>query len=276
MHGENFLHRDIAPDNIIVRADGTPVLLDFGAARRAVAEMSRTMTGIVKAGYSPHEQYSSDSRLQGPWSDLYALGGALYRAVTGQAPEEATLRVDQDHVLPAAKAAKGTLPAGFPVGHRRLPQGSPLRAASVRGAAAAHDARRGGAIEKRTGALQAAQRPGRSAANQEARQLRAARSRDGRSPSPPRSSPCWAVPTAGSSTCAGNPPAPALQTPRSSERPNPKRAARRWRRPRSGRPKSMQSGVARTRRRCPPSARPASTRSGSGRRRRRGRPAPSR
>ena len=66
MHGENFLHRDIAPDNIIVRADGTPVLLDFGAARRAVAEMSRTLTGIVKAGYSPHEQYSSDSRLQGP------------------------------------------------------------------------------------------------------------------------------------------------------------------------------------------------------------------
>ena len=113
MHGENFLHRDIAPDNIIVRADGTPVLLDFGAARRAVAEMTRTMTGIVKAGYSPHEQYSSDSRLQGPWSDLYALGGALYRAVTGQAPEEATLRVDQDHVVPAAKAAKGTYRPGF-------------------------------------------------------------------------------------------------------------------------------------------------------------------
>ena len=41
MHAANFLHRDIAPDNIIVRADGTPVLLDFGAARRAVAEASR-------------------------------------------------------------------------------------------------------------------------------------------------------------------------------------------------------------------------------------------
>jgi serine/threonine protein kinase len=106
LHGENFLHRDIAPDNIIVRADGTPVLLDFGAARRAVAEMSRTMTGIVKAGYSPHEQYSSDSRLQGPWSDLYALGGTLYRAVTGHPPEEATLRVDEDHMPPAAQVAR--------------------------------------------------------------------------------------------------------------------------------------------------------------------------
>jgi serine/threonine protein kinase len=106
MHAENFLHRDIAPDNIIVRADGSPVLLDFGAARRAVAEMSRTMTGIVKAGYSPHEQYSSDSRLQGPWSDLYALGGTLYRAVTGNPPEEATLRVDEDHMPPASQVAR--------------------------------------------------------------------------------------------------------------------------------------------------------------------------
>ena len=107
MHGTNFLHRDIAPDNIIVRSDGTPVLLDFGAARRAVAEMSRSLTGIVKAGYSPHEQYSSDGRLQGPWSDLYALGGTLYRAVTGKAPEEATLRFDEDNMASVAKLAKG-------------------------------------------------------------------------------------------------------------------------------------------------------------------------
>ena len=52
MHAAEFLHRDIAPDNIIVRTDGTRVLLDFGAARRPVAEMSRSLTGIVKAGYS--------------------------------------------------------------------------------------------------------------------------------------------------------------------------------------------------------------------------------
>ncbi|HEY5831669.1 MAG TPA: DUF4189 domain-containing protein [Hyphomicrobiaceae bacterium] len=107
MHGENFLHRDISPDNIIVRADGTPVLLDFGAARRAVAKVSRSLTGIVKAGYSPQEQYAADSRLQGPWSDLYALGGTLYLAVTGKRPEEATLRVADDRTRPAAAAARG-------------------------------------------------------------------------------------------------------------------------------------------------------------------------
>jgi len=103
MHASSFLHRDIAPDNIIVRPDGTPVLLDFGAARSVVAKQTRTMTGIVKAGYSPHEQYSSDSRLQGPWSDLYALGGTLYRAVVGRAPDEATLRISDDHMRRASK-----------------------------------------------------------------------------------------------------------------------------------------------------------------------------
>jgi len=113
MHAADFLHRDIAPDNIIVRADGTPVLLDFGAARRAVAEMSRSLTGIVKAGYSPHEQYSSDGRLQGPWSDIYALGGTLYRAVAGKAPEEATLRFDEDRMVSAAEAGKGKYRQSF-------------------------------------------------------------------------------------------------------------------------------------------------------------------
>jgi Protein kinase domain/PDZ domain len=116
MHAENFLHRDIAPDNIIIRANGTPVLLDFGASRRAVAEKSRTLTGIVKAGYSPQEQYASDSRLQGPWSDLYALGATLYRAVTGTPPEEATIRVADDRMVPAAGVTGGGYRPAFLAG----------------------------------------------------------------------------------------------------------------------------------------------------------------
>jgi hypothetical protein len=113
LHAADLLHRDIAPDNILIRPDGTPVLLDFGAARRAVAEMSRALTGIIKVGYSPHEQYAADGRYQGPWSDLYALGATLYKAVAGKKPEEATLRMSDDRMPPAAEVGKGAFRPSF-------------------------------------------------------------------------------------------------------------------------------------------------------------------
>ncbi len=107
MHKNDFLHRDIAPDNIIVRSDGSPVLLDFGASRRVMNAMSGTLTGVVKQGYSPQEQYSSDVRAQGPWTDIYSLGATLYLAVTGQIPTEATARMLEDGMQSALDAAHG-------------------------------------------------------------------------------------------------------------------------------------------------------------------------
>ena len=96
VHRANFLHRDIKPGNIIIRAvDGSPVLLDFGSARQAIGAKSRLMTTIVTPGYAPIEQYSGRGD-QGPWTDIYALGGVCYRALTGKAPEEATDRMLTD------------------------------------------------------------------------------------------------------------------------------------------------------------------------------------
>ena len=67
MHGASFLHRDIAPDNIMVRPDGPPCLIDFGAARQAMGQQTKTLTAIVKAGYSPVEQYDTEGgEGQGP------------------------------------------------------------------------------------------------------------------------------------------------------------------------------------------------------------------
>ncbi|MEM8627440.1 MAG: serine/threonine-protein kinase [Pseudomonadota bacterium] len=74
LHAANFLHRDIAPDNIIIRPDGSPVLIDFGSARREVAARSQTLSAVIKPGYSPVEQYSAQTSQQGPWTDIYALG----------------------------------------------------------------------------------------------------------------------------------------------------------------------------------------------------------
>jgi TRAP-type mannitol/chloroaromatic compound transport system substrate-binding protein len=103
VHAQGLLHRDIAPDNILLRHDGSPCLIDFGAARQAVAQRSQLMSAIVKTGYSPPEQYTSSGRAQGPWTDIYALGATLYRALTGQAPPEATDRLIDDELRPVVE-----------------------------------------------------------------------------------------------------------------------------------------------------------------------------
>ncbi|MEW8438536.1 MAG: SUMF1/EgtB/PvdO family nonheme iron enzyme [Candidatus Thiodiazotropha taylori] len=112
VHREQFLHRDIKPGNIYLRSEGSPVLLDFGAARQALGEHSRSMTGIVTAGYAPFEQYSSRGK-QGPWTDLYAIGATMYRAISGHPPVESSERVaavgegDPDPLVPATEVGKG-------------------------------------------------------------------------------------------------------------------------------------------------------------------------
>ena len=115
VHAAGFLHRDIKPSNVFVRrADETPVLLDFGAARQALGRKSKSLTAVASAGYSPPEQYESEGE-QGPWTDIYALSALCYRAITGNAPLEAPRRQSrlarrQPDPLPAL-AASG--PSGY-------------------------------------------------------------------------------------------------------------------------------------------------------------------
>ncbi len=106
VHKAGFMHRDIKPENIFIRTDGTPVLLDFGSARQAVGVRSHSLTSIVSSGYAPFEQYTAAGN-QGPWTDIYALGATLYRAVTGKKPPEATARMSKDALVTAREAAAG-------------------------------------------------------------------------------------------------------------------------------------------------------------------------
>lgn len=106
VHAAGFLHRDIKPDNIFIRADGTPLLIDFGAARQAVGGETRNLTAILTPGYAPLEQYSPDGR-QGPWTDLYALGGVFYRCVTGAHPPDAVTRMRGDSLRDGLGKAAG-------------------------------------------------------------------------------------------------------------------------------------------------------------------------
>ena len=107
VHRADFLHRDIKPGNIVLRAkDGSPVLLDFGAARQAMGAKSRSVTSIVTPGYAPIEQYSTRAA-QGAWTDIYALGGVCYRALTGENPFDATDRMRNDPLVPVAQRCAG-------------------------------------------------------------------------------------------------------------------------------------------------------------------------
>jgi serine/threonine protein kinase len=94
VHSKNLLHRDIKPDNILIDKRGRPVLIDFGSARELVGKTT-TMTSIVTHGYSPLEQYQTRGKV-GPWTDLYAVGAVMCRAITGQKPPAAPDRVDED------------------------------------------------------------------------------------------------------------------------------------------------------------------------------------
>lgn len=150
VHRNHVLHRDISPENILITADGRPMLLDFGAARTTV-DQNKTITGVVRPGYSPVEQYQTDSP-QGAFTDIYALAGVMAHAITGAVPP---LSMDRcggtDPFAPLTQRYRGkyddtflqALDAGFRVDPKDRPQTvaqwrQMLRGESSRGKSAIH------------------------------------------------------------------------------------------------------------------------------------------
>ena len=97
IHQHNIIHRDISPDNIFLCSNQRIKLIDFGAARFSSVEKEETRSIVLKPGFAPPEQYRSKS-LQGPFTDLYALGACMYRSITGVMPKESLSRMLEDNL----------------------------------------------------------------------------------------------------------------------------------------------------------------------------------
>lgn len=114
LHERNCLHRDIAPDNILILTDGRALLLDFGAARQVISNLTQSLTVILKPGYAPIEQYAEETNLkQGPWTDIYALAAVIYFAITGKVPPDSVSRLISDPLIPLSQCAKNQYSSDF-------------------------------------------------------------------------------------------------------------------------------------------------------------------
>jgi len=99
VHAQHLFHLDISAHNILIDHNNTPILIDFGAARsmNLLLEQTRTLTLVLKPGYSPPEQYSGTGHI-GAWTDIYACGALFYFLLSGKLPPAATDRWQTDNL----------------------------------------------------------------------------------------------------------------------------------------------------------------------------------
>lgn len=109
IHKAGIVHRDIAPDNIFLTTDGQVKLIDFGASRFATAQHTRSLTVLIKEGYSPKEQYRSFAE-QGPWMDVYSVAATFYTMVTGKVPQDAVEREKKDRIRRPSRMGAAGIP----------------------------------------------------------------------------------------------------------------------------------------------------------------------
>jgi serine/threonine protein kinase len=107
-------HGNIRPGNILVRRDGTPLLLEFDAAQATIGEIIHTPTGMLATGYAAMEQhFNARDRNIGAWTDIYGIGATAYFLVTGHPPPYAMQRMANEGMLPALHAARGNYSRGL-------------------------------------------------------------------------------------------------------------------------------------------------------------------
>jgi serine/threonine protein kinase len=103
VHTAKLLHLDIKPANIFLRNDGSPLLIDFGAARQTLSAEGARLPPTYTPGFAAPEQYARPGEL-GPWTDIYSVGATAYACLACAAPQPAHQRLAQDLLVPARRA----------------------------------------------------------------------------------------------------------------------------------------------------------------------------
>ncbi len=106
VHSNKLLHLDIKPGNVYVRNDGTPLLIDFGAARQTLCAEGIKLPPTYTPGFASPEQHARRDDL-GPWSDVYSVGATIYACFAGAPPQAANQREEKDSLVPARRAWAG-------------------------------------------------------------------------------------------------------------------------------------------------------------------------
>lgn len=102
VHAHKLLHLDLKPSNIYLRSNGSPVLLDFGAARTTLMSDAPMLKPMYTPGFAAPEHYKNRDLL-GPWSDIYSVGASMYACLAGGPPQAADQRLENDCVISAAQ-----------------------------------------------------------------------------------------------------------------------------------------------------------------------------
>ncbi len=106
VHLNKLLHLDIKPGNIYLRNDGSPLLIDFGAARQTLTEEGTKLPPMYTPGFASPEHHRGRENL-GPWSDIYSVGASMYACLATAAPQPAIQRLEKDKLVPARRAFQG-------------------------------------------------------------------------------------------------------------------------------------------------------------------------